>query len=395
MRCLWLTLADPNPAYNGQYLYSGGLIDAVAEAGAEVVVIGLARDESDRRDGAREGRLLWRLALEKPLSHRASLTSSLPNLAKRCTTPGMRRVLRDVLSGDDFDIVVFDGISAGWALRWVTNRWPRGRGRPKFVYVSHNHESSLRRTLARNHPGFLKRQVLKLDALKVTRLECALVTEADLVTAITPEDGALYSAEWPHKQVEVLTPGYGGRALAERQITPDLPRRAVIVGSFDWIAKRMNISEFIRVADPIFAAHGVELEVVGSGEPAFFDQMQKSLVATHFTGTVDRVDRYMESARIAIVPERNGGGFKLKVLEYIFNRMPIFALEGSVAGVPLERDDSIQLYPDQQSLAMGVWRMIDDFSRLNRLQNRAFEQCRDEFDWPSRGRHFLSVVSAL
>jgi glycosyltransferase involved in cell wall biosynthesis len=395
MRCLWVTLADPVPAHNGQYLYSGGLIDAVAEGGADVVVIGLAREESPRRDGARDGRLLWRLAHDRPLSHLASLTSPLPNMAKRCTTPSMRRVLDDVLAGDDFDTVVFDGISAGWALGRAVDRWPRRRRRPKFVYVSHNHESSLRRALAANHPGFLKRQGLKLDACKVTWLERALVAEADLVTAITPEDGARYGAEWPHKQVEVLTPGYGGHARAERQITPDLPRRAVIVGSFDWIAKRLNISEFIQVADPIFADHGIELEVVGSGAPAFFDQMQKSLAATHFTGTVDRVDRYMESARIAIVPERNGGGFKLKVLEYIFNRMPIFALEGSVAGVPLEHDDSIQLYPDQRALATGVWRMIDDFGRLNRLQNRAYERCRDAFDWPSRGRHFLSAVAAL
>ncbi|MGH6969240.1 MAG: glycosyltransferase [Stellaceae bacterium] len=395
MRCLWLTLADPTPAYNGQYLYSGGLIDAVAEAGAEVVVVGLARAESTRRDGAREGQLLWRLAADKPLSHRASLTSPLPNIAKRCTTPTMRRVLDDVLADGDFDTVAFDGISAGWALQRVLNRWPHRRGRPKIVYVSHNHESSLRRALADNHPGFLKRQGLKLDACKVARLERALVAEADLITAITSDDRALYGAEWAHKQIEVLTPGYGGRAIAERQITPDLPRRAVIVGSFDWIAKRLNIAEFIEVADPIFAAHGVELEVVGSGDRAFFDQMQKALVATHFTGTVDRVDRYLESARIAIVPERNGGGFKLKVLEYIFNRMPIFALEGSVAGVPLERDDSIQIYPDQLALALGVWRAIDDLGRLNRLQNRAYERCRDSFDWPSRGRHFLSAVSAL
>ncbi len=395
MRCLWLTLADPKPAYNGQHLYSGGLIDAVAQAGADVVVVGLVRPESSRRDGAREGSLLWRLADDRPLSPRASLASSLPNIAKRCTTPTMRQLLGDVLAGGQFDTVVFDGISAGWALRSVLERWPRRRNRPKIVYVSHNHESSLRRALAENHPGFLKRQALKLDACKITWLEHDLVAAADLVTAITPEDRALYSADWPHKRIEVVTPGYRGRFIAERQITPDLPRRAVIVGSFDWIAKRLNIEEFIRVADPIFAAHGVELEVVGSGDRSYFDQMQKSLVATHFTGTVDRVDRYMESARIAIVPERNGGGFKLKVLEYIFNRMPIFALEGSVAGVPLERDESIQLYPDQQALALGVWRAMDDLGRLNRLQNRAYERCRDSFDWPSRGRHFLSAVSAL
>ena len=45
-------------------------------------------------------------------------------------------------------------------------------------------------------------------------------------------------------------------------------------------------------------------------------------MATQFTGTVPDVTRYMDEARIAIVPERNGGGFKLKVLEYVFNRIP-------------------------------------------------------------------------
>ena len=36
MRCLWLTLADPEPQHNGQYVYSGGLIDSVAATGSEI-----------------------------------------------------------------------------------------------------------------------------------------------------------------------------------------------------------------------------------------------------------------------------------------------------------------------------------------------------------------------
>ena len=33
MQCLWLTLADPDPATNGQLIYSKGLIEA-ASSGA-------------------------------------------------------------------------------------------------------------------------------------------------------------------------------------------------------------------------------------------------------------------------------------------------------------------------------------------------------------------------
>src|SRR6266403_4954579 len=59
MRCLWLTLADPEPRHNGQYVYSGGLIDSVAATGSEVEVLGLGRPESSKVNGWRDGRVVW------------------------------------------------------------------------------------------------------------------------------------------------------------------------------------------------------------------------------------------------------------------------------------------------------------------------------------------------
>lgn len=230
---------------------------------------------------------------------------------------------------------------------------------------------------------------------KAARLEHRLVDAADLVTAITEDDAQQYLARRPDRRVEVLTPGYAGGHGAGRRITDATPRRAVIVGSFDWIAKRMNLEQFVAVADPLFAAHGAELQVIGSAEESFLNRMRRNASATQFTGRVDDVLAFMCNARIALVAERHGGGFKLKVLDYIFNRMPILALSGSVAGVPLRHDDGILLYEDYESLARGVLQVIDDCDRLNQLQDRAYAACRDQFDWTSRGERLMSVVAAL
>jgi glycosyltransferase involved in cell wall biosynthesis len=395
MRCLWLTLADPDPPLDGLFVYSGGLIRAFAGAGAEVVALGLRRPESVKRDNEREHGVVWRLAAHEPLSHWASLASSLPHMANRCCTAGMTDLLQSLLGEGAWDAIVFDSLSAGWALRTVLDHYPCAGRRPVFVYVSHNHEESLRASLVLSQHGLLKRQAQRLDAAKVTRLERELVRFADLVTAITPEDGDIYRSQWPTKRIDVLTPGYSGRSVAERRITSDLPRRAVIVGSFDWIAKRLNLEEFVRAADPIFAARHIELRVIGSGEKAYFDELSKTLSATRFTGTVDRVEPYVEDARLAIVPERNGGGFKLKVLDYIFNRIPILALRGSVAGVPLRHEESILLFPDQEALALGISQVIDDVARLDQMQNAAFDACRDVFGWHGRGAQLLSAMACL
>jgi hypothetical protein len=82
------------------------------------------------------------------------------------------------------------------------------------------------------------------------------------------------------------------------------------------------------------------------------------------------------------------------VLEYVFNRVPVFALNGSFAGVPLRHDESAMLYSDHAALARGVLEAIDDVERLNRLQERAFVTCNGRFDWLSRGRQLVAAVAA-
>ncbi len=394
MRCLWITLADPDPPHNGQYVYSGGLIRSLAGAGAHVVVLGLQRPGKPRVRNGGPGEVEWHLATHRPRPRWTSVVSSLPNIANRCRTPDMREALDGLLASRAWDAIIFDGISAGWALAPVMNWRRHGKARPKLVYVSHNHEESLRRTVANEQSRTLHRMVMRVDSIKVTRLERALVSAADVVTAITAEDEALYRRDWPGRSIHVITPGFDGVVAQQRRLTAALPRRAILVGSFDWIAKRMNLEEFVRVADPIFAANGVELHVIGSAQREFLDSMRRKVVTTRFLGPVESVHEHMADARVALVPERNGGGFKLKVLDYVFARMPILALRGSVAGVPLRDGDSILLYSDQEALATGVVQAIDELGRLNHIQDAAFSACADQFDWSSRGRQLVEALAA-
>ena len=128
---------------------------------------------------------------------------------------------------------------------------------------------------------------------------------------------------------------------------------------------------------------------------AYFAQLQSKLSATRFTGTVEHVEEFISDARIAVLPERIGGGFKLKLLEYVFNRIPVLGLRGSVAGTPLRDDSSVLLFSNQTELARGVTRMIDNLGRLNQLQNAAYAACRNAFDWASRGKRLVTALESL
>jgi glycosyltransferase involved in cell wall biosynthesis len=268
------------------------------------------------------------------------------------------------------------------------------RPRPRLVYLSHNHEEGVARAIAGHERHILRRIARRLDALKVARLERTLVRHADLVTANTPDDCARFRAARAGRAVEFLPPGYGGPSTETRRITAEVPRRAIIVGSFDWIAKRVNLEQFLAVADRTFAQAGIELQVVGSAETAFLDRLRRQVVATTFTGRVDDVVPYMAQARVALVPDTLGG-FKLKSLDYVFNRLPVLAMSGSVPGLPLRDGESIGLADDHRALARAVVEIIDDFDRLNGLQERAYAACVTQFDWPAIGRRLAAALSAV
>lgn len=395
MRCLWLTRIDPSPQNTGELIYSGRLIRSFAESGMEVTALCLANPESDRRDGEVANGVRWRVA---PWSHRpswGSLLSPLPNLAYRCAAPALRSKLDAMLANEPWDLVVFDCLSVGWALPSVAASTTNGGRRPLMVYVSHNHEESTRTRVAREYTGSpLKRAVLRSDARKAASLERRLVHAADLVTAISPSDHALFTEARRGRPVVDLPPGYGGRRLERRAITAETPRRVVMVGAYEWVAKQANLREFTRAAAPAFRESGAELTVVGNGG-AFVDELRREFPTVTFTGRVDDVYPYMDQARMAVVPERLGGGFKLKALDYVFNRLPIAALAHSIEGMPLKDRESVLSFPDFRGLVNGILRSIDDLDMLNRLQESAYVACAGRFEWASRGKTLAEAVATL
>ncbi len=394
MRCLWLTLADPDPPTNGQDLYSSGLIRGTLQAGAELHVAGLSRPTGEHRSGQWRDGAQWWLAKEQTRPPLATLFSPWPRISGQTCTRSMRLIVSRLLATGQWNAIVFDSICIGWALPLVLEHCAKANPRPKLVYLAHNHEETVARAIADGVHSPLKRQFKRLDAAKVARLERQLTRGVDLVTSNSPEDVEKFRRGLAAKPIEYLPPGYSGIRVPKRDISAEVPRRAIIVGSFDWIAKRLSLEQFLEVADPLFAQAGIELFVVGSAERSFLARLQRKCTATTFTGRVPDVREYMAQARVALVPDLLGG-FKLKALDYVFNRLPMLAMAGSIPGMPLEGEKSVLLYDSHRALARGVIDVIDKFDLLNQMQRAAYAACDDQFDWTSMGRRLLLAISRV
>jgi glycosyltransferase involved in cell wall biosynthesis len=390
MRWLWLTLADPEPATNGQLIYSKGLIEAAAGAGVSLTVIGLARPEH-RRPAVDSRGIEWRLAEERPKSAWRRLLSRGPALTQR-GSPALERTLAAALADRGWDAVVFDSLCAGWALRAVLRHRELSAGPARLVYIAHNHEVTVARRIAASAHG-LRGVAKRIDLTKTIRLEHHLVSAADVITSNTPEDCLRFMADAGGRPIVHLPPGYDGPRVTTRIIDHSVPRRAILVGSLDWPPKRMAVEAFLHTAARSLAEAGVALQIVGEVEPAYLAELRRRFPSAEFVGRVDDVRPYLRGARLALVPDLLGG-FKLKGLDYVFHRLPILAMRVALPGMPLEDRHSVALFDSHDDMARGVLALIDDFATLNGWQERAYVACSDRFDWDRIGRDLRAGVEA-
>lgn len=401
MKCLWLTRKFPRPSNSGELIYSDGLIRSLSATGVSLTVIAHDNDESPVGSGSYsqfwdEQGIEWRLGNPELGDRWPSLFTRYPSDAWRLKNGGPETALIKALREESWDVILIDHAAIGWAAFPIDNHCSKGVDRPLIVYISHNHEAKVRREIARNcSDPFPKSAALRYDAWKYARLEENLCRSCDLVTAIPETEVEAYRANFPKQEFLCLTPGYDGSRKEGRVISDSTPRRVIMSGSFEWIAKRINLELFLGESASFFEREGIEIQVVGKAEESFRQAMMKKFPGVSIVGKVPEMTPYLNEARMGLIVEEHGGGFKLKSLEYIFHGLPIAGLEKAVDGLPLRSPDHLVLSPDTSSLVREVAAAIDDIERLNDMSTQSMAICERSFRWEDRGQDLLRKIESL
>jgi hypothetical protein len=387
LRCLWLAREIPLPLRSGDKTYTARLAQALATAGASVTFMGLATSAASSLQSAEafENRIEWSIVPGQPNPTVLALASPLPLVAARFGTRDYAHHLKAMLGARNFDVVILDQYAMVWAIGHI--RKSENGASPLITYIAHNFETQLAADTARNFRGNpLRNLALYANARKTANAERSLARVADIIVTLTPEDARSLAPLSPLGAKLVLSPGYNGPRAQNRQIVQATPRRVVIVGAYRWTPKELNMSAFFEAADPILHEAGIGIDVVGEGPGSLRKVWEAKVKATRFHGFIEELGDFLAARRMGLVIEQTGGGFKLKTLDYIFNRLPIAAIKGSMAGLPLTPEAHYLSFENMRELARGVAGVIDDVERLNSLQQGAYEKCEGGFDWSDRGR---------
>lgn len=380
MKVLWITARLPAPLFSGDALYSAGLIRALAVSGAAVTVVGAHRFASQEGQAMESlENVTWECL---PVSTRwgaISLLSRLPKDAYILASSELRAAVVAHLA-EEWDWIVIDHANSGGVLADIQ----AARKKAKLCYIAHNVEGLIRPEIARDSQRGWRRLLMRLDAEKYRRHELAIVGESDAVISITSEDQAYFINRTA--KVEVVPPVFLGMKTLARSIDAEVPASVLLVGSFEWGAKQRNLEKIVMELCPTLENAGITLNVVGAVPDALKQKLLLGRTHLNFHGRVPEIDELMLAARGGLVAEVFGGGFKLKVLDYAFKRLPIFGLDQALAGMAEDEKNYMYLAKDMFELGKLIVDSIDCFEELNRRQNGLFEKasCRFSVDWAAK-----------
>ena len=390
---LWLCRELPWPLDSGDRVYTARLAEHLAAAGARVTVMGLAGRNNAAERLSNDSKVAWRPIDAGPRSKLAALPNRLPVVAARFSPIAYIRAVREELSRGIYRVLVLDQYALGWVLLRCHDLLRRA---PLLViHVSHDFETEVTAAIADDFRGNpVRKLLLRQNARKTKRCEALLTRRSDLITVNTQEDAAKFAAAGARSTPVVLRPGYAGQRLSERSITAETPRRVALLGSFVWTAKQMNLAAFLEAADGMLYRAGVAIDVIGAVPASFKAAWGPRLRATVFHGFVKDLPVQLARARVGVVAESTGGGFKHKTLDYLYARVPIAAYEGALAGIPDRIRRHFLLRPDAPALARQIAELIDDLDELNRMQEAAYAAAADEFRWDRIGRELHAAILA-
>ena len=143
-------------------------------------------------------------------------------------------------------------------------------------------------------------------------------------------------------------------------------------------------------------AHGLLPRLRRAGHPAsvlaFGPQPpEKKLPGVVFTGAVDDLAGHLKGGDVAVIPLRQGGGTRMKILDDFAARVPVVTTHKGMEGIDVEHGKQLLIVDDPAAMAEAVAGLLDDPHARGVLAEAA-AQWVSRFDWREIARAYVELV---
>ncbi|MDT8449699.1 MAG: glycosyltransferase [Wenzhouxiangellaceae bacterium] len=260
----------------------------------------------------------------------------------------------------------------------------------KALMVEHNVEF---RRIAEQVP-----ELTEAGRLLLRRHEVELAGACDRVITVSGRDrDELVAAGVPGANVRVIPHGVDldrfdrARAIDLRDRFGIPPEHAVLVfhGIYTYPPNLDAVEELSACLLPALERAGVPATVVAFGpEPP-----EKKLAGVVFAGPVDDLAGHLKGGDLAVIPLRQGGGTRMKILDDFAAGVPVVTTHKGMEGIPVENGRELVIVDDPDEMARAVVDLLDHPARCAELAGRAREFVA-RLDWREIAWRYVELMRA-
>jgi glycosyltransferase involved in cell wall biosynthesis len=391
MRILFLSAWHPWPPDNGSKLRVYHLLRALAARHA-VTLLSFAWDTA-RPEDATELRAWCSQIRTVPLdpfaANRASslrtFLSPIPLYARPLAL--MVGPMQDLLAEGRFDAVVSSTLAmSAYALQ----------APPSTIRVLEEHNSLtrwMRERYESAHPGWAQTRCW-FAWQKARRFEARRFSQFDLVTMVSDQDRQAAQELVGADKGRVRVVPNGVDCTHNRPgLATTRPNRLVFNGSLTYYANHDAMRWFLAEIYPRIRAQvpGVSLTITGStkGVNTAGWALDPSV---RLTGFVEDVRLPVAEAAACVVPIRQGGGTRLKILEAMALGTPVVATSKAAEGLDVTDGEHLRLADDAESFARLTSGLLGNPGLRTCLADNARRLVAERYDWQTIGAGFVDLV---
>jgi polysaccharide biosynthesis protein PslH len=281
------------------------------------------------------------------------LFSRMPYNAERFISPEFDQKLIEVLTGERFDIIQFEGLYLAPYIKTV-----RSHSSAKVVMRAHNIEHEIWQRTVTQQKGLKKYYIRNLSG-RIRRMELAYLNQYDAILPITTRDGEKLREHGCRLPCHVVPMGVNAAELIPDNTGLEFPS-LFHIGALDWMPNQEGLTWFFEnVWGKILEKHpGLHFYLAGRNAPRHFKELPYPQI--DFLGEVEDAYDFIRKRAVMIVPILSGSGMRIKIIEGMALGKAIVTTSVGTEGIATTHGKDILIADDPGEFARNVCALLED-----------------------------------
>ena len=302
--------------------------------------------------------------------------------------PAMKEDVRKIVADIKPDVIA--AVTMG-AAEYI----PFDAGVP-VILDNHNCEFAVLRRNALKHKSPVKRLRYLLGAEKYRRYEVDFCRKCAAIAAVSESDkGMLAKAGVLSDRIFVVPNAVDTEYYEGVKRQPD-KNLLLYNGALTYRANRDAALYFAKGIYPLIAEKMPEavLEITGKTEGVNLEGI-KDRPGIRLTGYVDDIREELAKAAVCVVPLREGGGSRLKILEAMAAGVPVVSTSVGAEGIEVTRGKNILIADTPKDFAEAVISLTNNDTLADNLAKAAKEFVSTNYSRKRLGDGFAGIIKSV